>query len=55
MLSDSFPSLITLFANRHYQNCSNVQDLVVLCPLTVTQARCLESLWRRWGFLLLQQ
>ena len=31
---------------------SNVDERVVLCPLSGTQARCLTCLWRRWGFAL---
>ena len=26
----------------------------MLCPLSVTQVRCLECLWQRWGFVLKQ-
>lgn len=31
---------------------ANVDERVVLCPLSGTQARCLTCLWRRWGFAL---
>lgn len=49
------PSLVVLLEKDHLQGCSLIQDLLVLCPLTIAQARCLDALWKRWGFLLLQR
>ena len=47
-------TLIPCFTRDHCDEASLVRESAVLCPLSVTQVRCLECLWQRWGFVLKQ-
>lgn len=47
-------TLISCFTRDHCDETSLVRESAVLCPLSVTQVRCLECLWQRWGFVLKQ-
>lgn len=47
-------TLIPCFTRDHCDEAALVRESAVLCPLSVTQVRCLECLWQRWGFVLKQ-
>lgn len=45
-------TLIPCFFSDHYQTRSFLTETCIFCPLTVLQARCIRSLYRRWDFAL---
>lgn len=45
-------TLIPCFLSDHYQTRSFLTETCIFCPLTVQQARCIRSLYRRWEFAL---
>lgn len=45
-------TIIPCFFSEQFECSSFVTETSILCPLTKTQARCLDALRRRWAFLL---
>lgn len=54
LLHSPMESITTCWLKERFKGVDLVSEYCVLCPLTKTQARCLDCLERRWSFLLKQ-
>lgn len=52
LLNNSIPSFLTCFSELRFHCDSFSREYIIPVPVTVVQARCLQALSLRWGFIL---
>ena len=52
LLNNSIPSFLTCFSELRFHCDGFSREYIIPVPVTVVQARCLQSLSLRWGFIL---